>query len=164
MVCVQIYSCPQPELVLVTCGETYHNTTGWDVHLALMRTNDVPIYPGNLYVSPLDSDFALDWLNDSTLGIYYLAGSYPDIRDVKTGAVSKRADFQYERQVVGVSVKFIPADPATLKAKRVAMSAREIRSAAALINKDFPAVGLKSQTASFALAPVSSYQDKATLF
>jgi len=126
MVDVHVYSFPRPDLVLVTCGETYHNTTGWDIHVVLMKTNEVPAYPGNLYLSPLGSDFAADWLNDSTLEIFYPAGYYPDSRDPKTGAVSKFPDFQYEKQVAGISVKFIPADRGTMDAKKEAMSAREI--------------------------------------
>jgi hypothetical protein len=126
MVDVHIFSWPRKDLVLVACGETYHNTTGWDIHLALMKTNELPAYPGNLYLCPVGFDFAADWLDDSTLGIFYPRGYYPDHCDPKTGALSKSPNFQYEKQVAGINVKFIPADTVTFEAKKAAMSAREL--------------------------------------
>jgi hypothetical protein len=121
---VRVYPCPRTELLLVTFGETYHNTTGWDIHVLLMRTNDVPTYPGNVYLCPLDTDYALDWINEDTLGIYYPAGYYPDIRDFKTGTATKSPTFHYEKKVAGITVKFIPADRATMDAKHETMTAR----------------------------------------
>jgi hypothetical protein len=123
---VRVYPCPRPELLLVTFGETYHDTTGWEIHVLLMRTNDIPTYPGNVYLCPLDTDFALDWLQDDTLSIYYPAGHYPDVRDFKTGTASKSPSFQYEKKVAGITVRFIPADRAVMEAKQEAMRARAI--------------------------------------
>jgi len=124
---VHVYQCPRPDLVLLTYGETYYNTTGWDVHVALMKTNDVPAYPGNIYVCPIDSSFAVDWQSQDTLVIVYPDGDYPDKRDYKTGQVTKSPDFQYEKKVSGINVKFLSTDRSTVEAKREAMSARELR-------------------------------------
>jgi len=123
---VHVYSTPRPDLFVVTFGETYHNTTGWDVDVVLMKTNDTPVFPGNVYLCPNGFDFAVDWLNAETLGIFYPAGYYPDNRDPKTGAVSKLPNFQYEKQIAGVTVKFISADRATMEAKQAAMNARQL--------------------------------------
>ena len=125
---VHVYSCPRRDLVVVTYGETYQNTTGWDVHVVLMKTNDVPAYPGNIYFCPNGANFAIDWVNDDTLGIFYPAGYYPDKRDPKTGEVSKFPDFQYEKEVRGITVRFIPADAATMDAKEQAMNTKDIKA------------------------------------
>jgi hypothetical protein len=123
---VHVYKCRRSDLVLVTYGETYYNTTGWDVHVALMKTNDVPAYPGNIYVCPIDSSFAVDWQSEDTLVVFYPAGYYPDKRDYKTREVTKSPDFQYEKKVNGVDVKFLPADRSTMETKREAMKAKEL--------------------------------------
>ena len=124
---VHVYPSPRPELVVVTYGETYHNTTGWDVHVALMKLSDVPTYPGNVYLCPNGFDFALEWISRDTLGVYFPEGYYPDNKDYKTGAIRRSRLFQYEKNVAGVSVKFIPASPATVDAKREAMNTKAIK-------------------------------------
>jgi len=124
---VRLYRCPRPELVLVTYGETWFNTTGWDVHLALMRTNDVPTYPGNLYICPNGSHFAVEWMNDDTLAVYYPSGYYPDERDEKSGRSSKSSTFEYEKKIGTINVKFIAADRPTMEAKEEAMNAKAIK-------------------------------------
>lgn len=123
---VHVYPTPRPDRVVVTFGETYYNTTGWEVHVVLMKTNDIPAYPGNLYVCPIDFNFAVDWFDAKTLGIFYREGSYPDKRDIKTGVISKRPHFQYEKRIAGITVKFISADRATLEAKQEAMRTRQL--------------------------------------
>jgi len=124
---VHIYKTPRPDLVLVTYGETYHNTTGWDVHLGIMRTNNIPTYPGNVYVCPVPGfNRAFDWIDDNTLAIYYPAGDYPDQRDHKSGRTTRSPTFEYEKKVGTIDVKFIAADRATMNAKQETMNAMEI--------------------------------------
>ena len=93
-----------------------------------MRTNDIPTYPGNVYVCPIDYYFAIEWVDGDTLAIYYPAGYYPDERDYKTGRSTQSAKFQYEKKVGGIDVKFIAADRATMEAKYEAMQAVEIKT------------------------------------
>jgi|ERR1041385_4048704 hypothetical protein len=123
---VHVYPCPRPDLVVITYGETYHNTTEWDVHVVLMKTNDVPTYPGNVYLCPSGSAFALDWVDQDSLGVYFPVGYYPDNRDYRTGAVRRNRLFQYEKKIAGITVKFIPADTATMDAKREVMNTKAI--------------------------------------
>jgi hypothetical protein len=124
---VRLYRCPRPDLVVVTYGETWFNTTGWDVHVVLMRTNDVPTYPGNLYICPNGSHFAVDWMNDNTLVIYYPSGCYPDERDYKSGRSSKSSTFEYEKKIGDINVKFIGTDKSTMEVKDEAMNAKVIK-------------------------------------
>jgi len=124
---VRLYRGPRPDLVVVTYGETWFNTTGWDVHVALMRTNDVPAYPGNLYICPNGSNFAVDWMNDDTIAIYYPAGYYPDERDYKSGQSTRSSKFEYEKKIGTINVKFIAADRSTMEAKEEAMNAKAIK-------------------------------------
>ncbi len=122
---VRLYKRPRPDLVIATYGETWFNTTGWDVHVALMGTNDIPVYPGNLYICPNGSYFAVEWVNDNTLAIYYPSGYYPDERDYRTGRSSKSPTFEYEKGTI--NVKFIAADRSTMVAKEEAMNAKAIK-------------------------------------
>jgi hypothetical protein len=124
---VRVYQGPQPDLVIVTYGETYHDTTGWDVHVALMRTNDIPTYPGNVYICPNGFDFAIDWIDTNTMGVYYPAGYYPDKRDYTSGRSTRSPTFQYEKKVGAINVKFIAADKSTMEIRKEAMDAKQLR-------------------------------------
>lgn len=123
---LRFYSTPNPEILLVTFGETYENTTGWDLHVALVPRDGKPVYPGNVHLSPNGADIAVDWIDETTMGVFYRSGYYPDRRDVETGQTARNADFVYERKIGTTSVRFIGVDSREFDERRWSMDSRRI--------------------------------------
>lgn len=125
---VQVHPSPDPGTVAITYGETFFNTTGWPIHLTVMKTNDTQRFPGNVFVFDIGQNFALEWEDARTLRINIPDTYFPKPQAFISKSFTRSGDLPYQKTVEGISVKVIPLDNMAFEAKMEAAEAARLQT------------------------------------